>query len=90
MKHKDSLDILKTARGQIDAVIRMIENERYCIDISKQILAAISLLKKANVQVLNVHLESCVKNAINSKDPDEVETKIKELEEVIKYLNKVV
>ncbi|MCD6105717.1 MAG: metal-sensing transcriptional repressor [Thermosipho sp. (in: Bacteria)] len=90
MKHKDSLDILKTARGQIDAVIRMIENERYCIDISKQILAAISLLKKANVYVLNSHLETCVKNALYSKDPDEVETKIKELEEVIKYLNKVV
>jgi DNA-binding FrmR family transcriptional regulator len=90
MKHKKSLDVLKTARGQIDAVIRMIEDGRYCIDISKQILATISLLKKANVQVLNAHLETCVKDAINSKDPDEVETKIKELEEVLNYLNKVV
>lgn len=90
MKHKKSLDVLKTARGQIDAVLRMIEEGRYCIDISKQILAAISLLKKANVQVLNAHLETCVKDAINSKDPDEVETKIKELEEVLNYLNKVV
>lgn len=90
MKHKESLNILKTAKGQIDAVIKMIEGGRYCIDISKQILATISLLKKANVLVLNSHLESCVKNAINSKDPEEVDIKIKELEEVINYLNKVV
>lgn len=90
MKHKDALRTLKNARGQIDAVIKMIEENRYCIDISKQILAAISLLKKANVQVLNSHLETCVKSAAFSDDPQEVEQKIKELEDVISYLNKIV
>ncbi|MBB6062381.1 DNA-binding FrmR family transcriptional regulator [Thermosipho japonicus] len=90
MKHKDALRTLKNARGQIDAVIKMIEENRYCIDISKQILAAISLLKKANVQVLNSHLETCVKSAAFSDDPQEIEEKIKELEDVISYLNKIV
>ncbi|ACJ74864.1 hypothetical protein H17ap60334_09925 [Thermosipho africanus H17ap60334] len=90
MKHKDALRTLKNARGQIDAIIKMIEENRYCIDISKQILAAISLLKKANVQVLNSHLETCVKSAAFSDDPQEVEQKIKELEDVISYLNKIV
>ncbi|WP_126993043.1 metal-sensing transcriptional repressor [Thermosipho globiformans] len=90
MKHKDALRTLKNARGQIDAVIKMIEENRYCIDISKQILASISLLKKANVQVLNSHLETCVKSAAFSDDPQEIEEKIRELEDVISYLNKIV
>ncbi|WP_240739491.1 metal-sensing transcriptional repressor [Marinitoga lauensis] len=88
MKHKKSLNVLKTARGQVEAVIKMIEDNRYCIDISKQILASISLLKKANSQILKEHLETCVRSAAYSKEPDEIETKIKELEEVIEYINK--
>ncbi len=41
-----SLGLLKTARGQIDATIRMVEDDRYCIDVSKQILACVALLKR--------------------------------------------
>ncbi len=37
---------LKTVRGQIDGIIKMIEEDRYCVDISTQILSAIGLLKK--------------------------------------------
>ncbi|WGS66049.1 metal-sensing transcriptional repressor [Marinitoga aeolica] len=88
MKHKKSLNVLKTARGQVEAVIKMVEDNRYCIDISKQILASISLLKKANSQILKEHLETCVRSAAYSNNPDEIETKIKELEEVIEYINK--
>ncbi|ANQ53261.1 CsoR family transcriptional regulator [Thermosipho affectus] len=90
MKHKDALRTLKNAKGQVEAVIKMVEDNRYCIDISKQILATIALLKKANVQVLNSHLETCVKSAIFSEDVEEVDRKIQELEEVISYLNKIV
>jgi DNA-binding FrmR family transcriptional regulator len=49
---KKALDTLKTARGQIDGIIRMIEEDRYCIDVSKQILSATALLKKANITIL--------------------------------------
>jgi Uncharacterized protein conserved in bacteria len=38
---------LKTARGQIDGIIKMIESDRYCVDISTQILSTIALLKKS-------------------------------------------
>ena len=55
---------LKTVRGQIDGIIKMIEEDRYCVDISTQILSAIGLLKKANIDVLNSHIRSCVKDAI--------------------------
>ncbi|APT75519.1 CsoR family transcriptional regulator [Marinitoga sp. 1137] len=86
--NKESLALLKTAKGQVEAIIRMIEEDRYCIDISKQILASIALLKKANSKILINHLEHCVKNAAYSNDKDEINQKIVELEEVIEYLNK--
>ncbi|MCX7026582.1 MAG: metal-sensing transcriptional repressor [Spirochaetes bacterium] len=60
-----ALTLLKNARGQVEASIRMMEEDRYCIDVSKQILAAAALLKKANLAVLRQHIDTCVKEAIN-------------------------
>ncbi|MDX9827953.1 MAG: metal-sensing transcriptional repressor [Spirochaetia bacterium] len=59
-----ALALLKNARGQAEAAIRMIEEDRYCIDVSKQILAAAAMLKKANLLVLRQHIDTCVKDAI--------------------------
>ena len=50
MKHKNILNLLKTAKGQIDGIIKMVEEDRYCLDISKQILSA-GLIKKANLKL---------------------------------------
>lgn len=63
--HEASLNLLKTARGQIDAVIRMTEEGRYCVDIANQIEATSALLKKANLQILKNHIETCVKDSLN-------------------------
>jgi DNA-binding FrmR family transcriptional regulator len=83
--HKDALKLLKTARGHIDGVIKMIEEERYCIDISNQILAIIAILKKTNTSVLNKHIDRCVRNAVSSNDIDE---KIIELQNIMKCIEK--
>ena len=61
---KQITTLLKTARGQIDGLLKMIEEDRYCIDISNQILAAQSILKKANREVLQAHMACCIKEAI--------------------------
>lgn len=50
---KKALKNLKTARGQIDTVINMLEDDRYCIDVANQILAVNGLLKKANLEILS-------------------------------------
>ena len=63
----------------------MIEEERYCIDISNQILASTALLKKANLHILSGHLHSCVKQAIQQGDSEE---KLKEIEDVLGKLMK--
>jgi len=84
---KDALLALKTARGQLDGIVRMLEDDRYCIDISKQILSAQSLLKRANLKVLRGHIKSCVADAIKK---GEAEEKIEEIFGIIdKYTRPV-
>lgn len=78
------LDLLKTARGQVEAVTRMVEDERYCIDVSKQIHASIALLKKANLLILKQHMNTCVRDAIRTSKGNE---KIEEIAHILeKYL----
>ena len=69
-----ALSLLKTARGQVEAIIRMVEDDRYCIDVSKQILAAVALLKKANIVILKQHMNTCVKEAfVEDKGAEKIE-----------------
>lgn len=68
--------MLKTARGQIDGLIRMVEEDRYCVDISNQLLATQAILKSINRDVLRAHLTGCVREAMAG---DETEKKIEEI-----------
>ncbi len=81
-----ALALLKTARGQIDGIVRMVEDDRYCIDVATQILASIALLKKANTVILTQHMDTCVKDAIRMNKGEE---KIDEISTILeKYLEK--
>ncbi len=81
-----ALDLLKTARGQIDATLRMVDEDRYCIDVSKQIHATVALLKKANIVILKQHMNTCVKDAIHTNNGSE---KIDEITMILeKYLER--
>ena len=60
---KTVLRLLKTARGQMDGIIKMVEEDRYCIDISTQVMAAEAMLNRANQEILAAHLKHCVKTA---------------------------
>lgn len=77
-----TLKLLKTAKGQMDGLIKMVEDDRYCIDISNQLLATQSILKKVNADILQAHLGSCVLSA-------EGEDKKQKLEEIRVLLNKL-
>lgn len=76
--------LLKTARGQIDGILKMIDDDRYCIDISNQVMATTSILKKVNKEILRAHMKSCVNEALKSGNSDE---KIDELIGLIDKLN---
>lgn len=63
--------LLKTARGQLDGIIKMVDEGRYCIDISNQLLAIQAILNKVNKEVIHAHLGSCVKEAFRQGNEDE-------------------
>ena len=81
--HVQVTRLLKTARGQIDGILKMVEEDRYCIDVSNQLLATQSVLKRANREVLKAHMNGCVREAINSGEPDA------KLEELAALLDKL-
>ena len=86
--HKTVLNLLKTARGQLDAVIRMVEEDRYCIDISNQLMATESLIAKTNATVLKAHVGGCVRSACDCGSDEERNRKLREIENVIDKLSK--
>jgi DNA-binding FrmR family transcriptional regulator len=70
--------------GHLEGVKKMIENDKYCIDIILQNEAVISALKKVNEIVLENHLNTCVTEAIKNKSEKERKKKIKELLDLFK------
>ncbi len=77
------LRLLKTARGQLDGIIKMVEEDRYCMDISTQVMATQSLLGKVNRQILHAHIQGCVQEAF------EQGTQKEKLEEIEAVLDKI-
>lgn len=81
---KQIIRLLNTAKGQINGILKMIEDDEYCIDISNQIMASIGILNKANKEVIKAHLESCIKDVM----PKTNETD-KKIEEIVDTINKL-
>lgn len=81
---RQAMNLLKTAKGQIEGIIKMIEDDRYCVDVSKQILSVLALIKKANLKIIDQHIKNCVKQAFNEGHGDE------KVDEIIELLDKYV
>ncbi|HEY7297474.1 MAG TPA: metal-sensitive transcriptional regulator [Xanthobacteraceae bacterium] len=78
-----SLRRLKRIEGQVRGLSRMVEEDRYCIDVITQIGAARAALRRAEEEILRDHVAHCVDNAIASGNQAEQRRKIAELMEVI-------
>ena len=84
MADKDRVTkLLKTARGQLDGILKMVEDDRYCMDISHQLMAAEAMLNKVNKEILTAHLKHCVSHAETQEARDE------KIEEFINTLSKL-
>lgn len=77
--HREDLVRLRRIKGQIEGVERMIEENRYCMDIVSQIRSIMAALRSAEGLVMERHLRHCVSDAINAKDERLTEEKINEL-----------
>ena len=82
--HKESLNRLARISGQLNGIQRMIEKEKYCIDIITQIQAARAALRSLELKILEKHMHHCVSDAFQSGDSDNAEQKMEELLKVMK------
>lgn len=74
---------LSRIEGQVRGLMRMVEEDRYCIDIVTQIAAARAALRRVEEEVLHDHIAHCVEHAIVSGNAADQRRKIKELMDVL-------
>lgn len=78
-----TLKRLSRIEGQVRGLARMVEDDRYCIDIVTQIAAVRAALRKAEEEILRDHVAHCVEHAISSGDKADQRRKVAELMDVM-------
>jgi DNA-binding FrmR family transcriptional regulator len=74
---------LSRIEGQVRGLSRMVEEDRYCIDIITQLSAARAALKRVEQEILRDHIGHCVKHAMRSDDLKDQDRKVEELMDVL-------
>ncbi|MBE9524382.1 MAG: metal-sensitive transcriptional regulator [Chloroflexi bacterium] len=87
--HEDALKRLKNTEGHIRGIQRMIEEDKYCIDIMRQIQAVQAALNKVSTIILEEHLHSCLITAVRGDDPVERERVLEEITNIFDAATKV-
>ena len=82
-RHTGQLERLRRIEGQVGGLVRMVEEERYCVDILTQIRAARAALRRVEESILREHVEHCVAQAVRSGDSVEQKAKVDELLDVV-------
>ena len=83
-KHTESLTRLRKVEGQIKGIQRMLEDQRYCIDVLQQVTAARRALDEVALTIMRGHINSCVSHAIRHRDGAE------KVEELMRAINRFV
>ena len=73
---------LRRIEGQVRGIARMVEEDRYCIDVVTQVTAARAALRRAEEEILSDHVDHCVAHAIKSGNKAEQRKKVAELMDV--------
>jgi DNA-binding FrmR family transcriptional regulator len=89
MQSTDVINRARSIQGHMTAVVRMLDEDAYCMDVIRQTQAIQKALDKLNSKILEHHLNSCVTTAIRSNKPKERERVIKELLEAFEMSTQV-
>ncbi len=89
MQNEAALKRLRTIEGHLRGIVRMVEEDAYCIDVLRQIQAVQAALSKVSVGILEDHLACCVTTAIRGENPAERERVLKEITDVFASATKV-
>jgi CsoR family transcriptional regulator, copper-sensing transcriptional repressor len=77
---------LRRIEGQVRGIQRMVDEDRYCIDVLNQVEAVKAALKKVEDEILKDHIEHCVEHAIASGDAKDQRRKVAELVQVLGHI----
>jgi DNA-binding FrmR family transcriptional regulator len=89
IKHEEALHRLKNVEGHIRGIEKMIEDDKYCIDVIRQIQAVQAALNKITTMILDEHLNSCLITAVRGDDPDERERVLQEITDIFEAATRV-
>jgi DNA-binding FrmR family transcriptional regulator len=81
--HSEQLPRLRRIEGQVGGVIRMVEEQRYCVDLLTQLRAVRAAVRRVEESILREHVEQCVVDAARRGRRAEQQTRIDELLDVI-------
>ena len=93
MKHKtthaENLTALRRIEGQVKGIQKMIDQEKYCVDIVIQVHAAISALYRVSEKIFAKHIEHCVVDAFRGRSEKEKIQKINEIMDILRKTHKL-
>jgi CsoR family transcriptional regulator, copper-sensing transcriptional repressor len=78
---------LKSVAGHVNGIVAMVEQDRYCIDVIKQLQASQAALSKVSQIILDNHLHTCLTTAIRGDDPAERERVLSEISDVFSMMD---
>ncbi len=87
--HKKLKNRVSRVEGQLRAISSMIDSNKYCIDILTQTKAIRSAIKSLELEILENHLNTCVKDAISTGDKNKSDEKIEEIMLLLKKTSKL-
>jgi DNA-binding FrmR family transcriptional regulator len=82
--HSSEITKLKRIEGQVRGIIKMVEEERYCMDIINQLKAVRSALASVEKNIIDKHLNHCVLSAIKSGNQAETQEVMDEIKTLIR------
>ncbi|MBI4698647.1 MAG: metal-sensitive transcriptional regulator [Nitrospirae bacterium] len=86
--HEKQLVFLRKIEGQIRGVQKMIDDNRYCVDILTQLHSVVGAILRVENEILRGHLEGCVAHALDGKSEHEKHNKIREIIDLISKFRK--
>lgn len=87
-KKQETIINFKKAQSSIAQIVKMIEEDKYCVDVMQQNLAVIGLLKSAHSKLMEGHLNSCFKIAMGTNNEKRKQGMVEEILKVSKLANK--
>ena len=79
---------LSRIEGQVRGIVRMVEEDRYCIDVVTQISAVRAALRRAEEEILRDHVGHCVEHAIASGNKSDQRKKVAEIMDVLSRVDR--